>query len=153
MRGMLFLLPVSLTLVALTASAASAQACIDMVRALGERHGVATDPPTLSFDRGAPGSESSVSTRELALSGGVVEPPRVQDKAVIAPPPGAGATMPTLPDVTPSRDGAVETSRERAVDRMTLHALLVAARGEAESGNEQGCLEGLAKAKQLDQPG
>ncbi len=156
MRGTLILLPVGLTLVALMASAASAQSCIDTVRALGEWHGIATDPPTLSADRNAPGSEAGVSTRELGRSGGVIEPPLVHDKAVIAPPPGTDAAMPTLPKITPSPPspaGGSETPKEQAVDRMTLQALLVAARAEAERGNEQGCLEGLAKVKRLDQHG
>lgn len=151
-----FLLTVSLTLVAAMAGTASAQACIDRVRDLGERHGIVTDPPTLSPDGSAPGSKSGVSTRDLGLSGGVVEPPRVQDRAVIAPPPGVGAAMPTLPDVTPSppsRAGGEETATARAVDRTTLQALLMAARAEAERGNEQGCLEGLAKAQRLDRHG
>lgn len=151
MRQTLVFLSVGLALAALTTSAASAQTCINKVRALGERHGIASDPPSLSADRSASGGESGVSTRELALSGGVIEPPRVQDKTMIAQPSGTGATMATLPDVTPSRTDGTETSRERAVDRMTLQALLVAARAEPERGNEQGCLEGLARAKQLDQ--
>ena len=144
----------SLTLVAAMAGTASAQSCIDRVRELGARHGIVTDPPTFSLDRSAPGSESGVSTRQLGRSGGVVEPPRVQDKAVIAPPPAAGAAMPTLPDVTPappSNPRGAETAR--AVDRTTLQALLMAARAQAERGNEQGCLDGLAKAQQLDHQG
>jgi hypothetical protein len=74
----------------------------------------------------------------LAASGGVVEPPAVQDKSVISPPAGQRSLMPTMPDVVPDKP--------QAANRTALQAILVAARAEAERNNEAGCREGLARA-------
>jgi hypothetical protein len=79
--------------------------------------------------------------RDLSDSGGVIEPPAVQDKSVIAPPAGQASPMPTLPDVTPDK--------ARAANRTALQAILVAARAEAERNNEAGCREGLARAAKV----
>lgn len=48
--------------------------------------------------------------------------------------------MPTVPDVT---------RNDKAPDRTALQAALMAARAQAERGNEEGCLEALARAKSL----
>jgi hypothetical protein len=122
---------------------AAAAGCLDRVKALAAELGLSTDPPTV-----APDSGPRLSPDQLGRSGGVIEPPPVQDRSVIAPPPSAGATMPTLPNVTGG-----PPQEARAVERTTLQALLVAARGEAERGNEPGCIEALAKARKLAEKG
>lgn len=119
------------------AGTAAAESCLNEVLGIAVRYRVATDPPTV-----APGGNPDVTTRDLARSGGVIEPPRVQDKSVIQPSPGQHYAMPTIPDVTPKQDLA-------AADRTTLQAVLVAARAQAERGNEAGCREGLAKARKI----
>lgn len=133
------LLLASLALLAIWPDAAAA-ACLDDVKALAAERGISTDPPTVT-----PGSGGGGPTPEqMARSGGVIEPPPVRDRSVVTPPPAAGAAMPTLPDITPG------PPREAvATDRATLQALLVAARAQAERGNESGCLTGLAKAREL----
>lgn len=120
---------------------AAAAACLDEVKALAADRGVSTDPPTV-----APEGGTKPTPDQMARSGGVIEPPPVQDRSVITPPPSAGAAMPTLPNITtgPPKEAA-------AAERTTLQALLVAARAEAERGNERGCLEGLAKAQKLEE--
>ena len=120
---------------------AAAAACLDEVKALAAERSISTDPPTVR-----PRGGTKPTPEQMGRSGGVIEPPPMQDRSLIAPPPSAGAAMPTLPDIKPG-----PSKEAPAVDRTTLQALLVAARAEAERGNEQGCLEGLAKARKLEE--
>jgi hypothetical protein len=130
---------------------AAAAACLDQVRELAQSQNISTDPPTASPDK-APG----VTSRELGRSGGVIEPPPTSDRSVIAPPATTDSRMPTMPDVTP-RPAAPsdpqtvkkEAGKDRAADRTALQALLVAARAEAERGQEAHCLDALEKARKL----
>ena len=136
--------------------AAAAESCLDQVRQLAERHGITTDPPVATPDRGAPNRPPGTNSQELGRSGGVITPPQTQDRSVIAPPPNAANRMPTMPDVTPSpapgtSPGVKDGNKEGASDRTTLQALLVAARAEAERGREDSCLDRLAKARELEQ--
>jgi len=122
----------------LSGQSAAAESCIDQVQALGRQHAMKTAPPTA-----APG-KGDVRTRDLARSGGVIAPPPVQDKSVITPAPDKHDPMPTIPDVTSRKqqDGP-------EADHSGLQAALVAARAQAERGDEKGCLEALARAKTL----
>lgn len=130
---------------------AAAEGCLDQVRELAATHNIATDPPTASPDK-AP----SVTSRELGRSGGVIEPPATSDRSVIAPPATTESRMPTMPDVTP-KPGTPPTQqaapnaamKDRAADRTALQALLVAARAEAERGQEANCVDTLKKAREL----
>ena len=110
---------------------------------LARRHNISTDPPTATPDKPIPGKPAEVTPRELGRSGGVVEPPPVRDKGVIAPPPDNRSAMPTMPDV------GSDQRQAPAADRTTLQAILVAARGEAERGNEAGCREALGRAAKV----
>lgn len=130
---------------------AAADSCLDQVRELARNQNISTDPPTASPDK-AP----SVTSRELGRSGGVIEPPATSDHSVIAPPATTDNRMPTMPDVTqkpgtpPSPQAARDEARkESAADRTALQAVLVAARAEAERGQEANCLDGLKKAREL----
>lgn len=149
------LLLASLALLVLWPDAAAAESCLDQVRQLAERHGVATDPPVATPDRSTPNRSPGTNSQELGRSGGVIAPPQTEDRSVIVPPPSADNRMPTMPDVTPPRQGAPSSTKdgdkEVASDRTTLQALLVAARAEAERGREDGCLDRLAKARELEQ--
>ena len=118
---------------------AAAESCLDQVRALAAAHQIATDPPTASPDK-APGP--GVTSRELGRSGGVIEPPATSDRSVIAPPAATDSRMPTLPDVT-------EKAGPPPPQRVALQALLVAARAEAERGQEANCVDTLKKAREL----
>ncbi len=142
---------------------AAADGCLDRVRELARSQDISTDPPTASPDKapgapGAPGQGTNpgVTSRELGKSGGVIEPPATADRSVITPPATTDSRMPTLPDVTPKQGmpAAPDTTRkedrkEAAVDRTALQALLVAARAEAERGQEANCLDTLEKARKL----
>ena len=130
---------------------AAAEGCLDQVRELARSQNISTDPPTASPDK-APG----VTSRELGRSGGVIEPPATSDRSVIAPPATTDNRMPTMPDVTqkpgppPTQQAARDEARkDSAADRTALQAVLVAARAEAERGQEANCLDGLKKARQL----
>ena len=128
---------------ALIPAPAVAEGCLDRVRELARSQKISTDPPTASPDKapGAPGQGTGpgATSRELGRSGGVIEPPATADRSVITPPATTDSRMPTMPDVTP----------KPAADRTALQALLVAARAEAERGQEAGCLDALEKARKL----
>ncbi|WP_395714809.1 hypothetical protein [Reyranella sp.] len=115
---------------------AVAESCREQVLRIAKAHDLATDPPTVPRK-----GNKDVTPRDLAESGGVVEPPAVEDKSVISPPIGQRSPMPTMPDVVPDKP--------QAANRTTLQAILVAARAEAERNNEAGCREGLARAAQI----
>jgi len=141
---------------------AAAEGCLEQVRTLASRQNIATDPPTASPDK-APGVTSrelgrsgGVTSRELGRSGGVIEPPATSDRSVIAPPAATGSRMPTMPDITQKPDTPLspraarnEAQKDSAADRTALQAVLVAARAEAERGQEANCLDGLEKARQI----
>lgn len=119
---------------------AVAETCLERVLEVSARYGVTTDPPTAG-----PG-DSDVTARDLAKSGSVIEPERTKDRAVVAPPPGKSYRMPTLPDV--------KTNQEfPGVDLTALQAVLVAARAQAERGNQAGCRATLAKANTIVERG
>ncbi|MFN4018446.1 MAG: hypothetical protein ACK4JB_24130 [Reyranella sp.] len=116
---------------------AAAEGCLDQVQDLARAHNVSTDPPTASPDQ-----SPSVTSRELSRSGGVIEPPATSDRSVISPPATVDSRMPTMPDVT-DKPGTPPPQRA------ALQALLVAARAEAERGQEANCVDTLKKAREL----
>lgn len=122
-----------LAILAIGTDGAAADSCRDEVLRIAKAHDLSTDPPTRPKD-----GNRNVTSRELADSGRVVEPPAVQDKSVISPPAGQRSLMPTMPDAVPDKP--------QAANRTALQAILVAARAEAERNNEAGCREGLARA-------
>lgn len=142
---------------------AAAEGCLDQVRELAKSQNISTDPPTASPDKapGAPGQGTGpgVTSRELGRSGGVIEPPATSDRSVITPPATTDNRMPTMPDVTPkpatpspqgqTRGAQEQAKKDDAADRTVLQAVLVAARAEAERGQEANCLDGLKKAREL----
>ena len=135
---------------------AAAEGCLDQVRELARSQNISTDPPTASPDRSSPERAPGVTSRELGRSGGVIEPPATSDRSVITPPGTTDSRMPTMPDVTrtpgppPTQEAARdEAKKERAADRTALQALLVAARAEAERGQEANCVDTLKKAREL----
>lgn len=140
---------------ALWPGVAAAEGCLDKVRALAQAQNISTDPPTASPDTASPDRGPGVTSRELGRSGGVIEPPATSDRSVITPPASTDSRMPTMPDVTPkpapptqpsTRD---EAKKDGAADRTALQALLVAARAEAERGQEANCVDTLKKAREL----
>jgi hypothetical protein len=155
-----FSAPITVLALALMPGTAVAEGCLDKVRELARSHNISTDPPTASPDRapGAPGQGTGpgVTSRDLGRSGGVIEPPATSDRSVIKPPATTDSRMPTMPDVTPKQAapaspeaGKDAAQKDRAADRTALQALLVAARAEAERGQEAGCFDALEKARQL----
>lgn len=132
-------------LAGLSVATASAGTCLAEVRALAAEHGIAVDPPNVPKDDAGNG----VTSKELSRSGGVIEPPRVNDPAVIEPPGGVRYGMPTMPD----RGG--NTPRGRAVSprgpekRALLESILMSARAEALRGDEASCYRQFRKAQDL----
>lgn len=130
-----------LAVLVLNAATAAADTCLDQVRDLASQHGTPSKPPTA-----APDGKGSVTTQDLARSGGVITPPPVQDKSVITPPSTGVDRMPTVPDIAPQAKQQQDTP---ATDRTKLQAALTAARAQAERGDEKGCQEALARARTL----
>lgn len=126
------ILAILLSIAPLAASAA--EGCLDRTRAMASRLALSIDPPG-PVDTGRPG--------------GIIEPPRTRDPAVVRPDPNQRSAMPTLPDITPGPprpDADVPLSPS---DRAALQATLIAARSHALAGREQECLERLAKAREF----
>lgn len=156
---MRFSAPIAVLALILAPGVAAAEGCLDQVRELAKSQNISTDPPTASPDKppGVPGASGpGVTSRDLGRSGGVIEPPPTSDRSVITPPATTDNRMPTMPDVTqkpgtpPTQEAAKdEAKKDSAADRTALQAVLVAARAEAERGQEANCLDGLEKARQL----
>jgi hypothetical protein len=121
------------------AGTAAAESCLDRVLGIAARYGVATDPPTVGP------RDSDVTARDLGRSGGIIEPEQLKNRTVIAPPRGNSYGMPTLPDVS--------KHDVPGVDLMALQSVLVAARAQAERGNEAGCWATLAKVSTIVERG
>ncbi len=123
---------------------------------MAESYGLSSKPPTATPDsKRGPG----ITTGDLARSNGVIKPPPVTDRSVIAPPANADPGMQTVPDTTAAPkvpnfggetpNGAIERGARAGRDRTALQAALTAARDSAERGDEQACQESLAKARQI----
>lgn len=123
-----------------SATPASAETCLEQVRRLARDHNLSIDPPNIASKQ-APGSLSS---RDLGQSGGLIEPPPTPDTSVIEPPGGVRYPMPTVPDITPGKPLSPS-------DLAILESILIAARAEAERGQETDCFERLGKARQFIQ--
>jgi hypothetical protein len=137
----------AIALLVVGAGVAMADACLDDVRRLGDTYGLAIDPP----DAPSKDQPRAPSSKDLAESGGVVEPPVTPDASVISPPRDTDSRMPTAPKVAPEskKQGSTAPSGPSAADRSALQALLVAARDQARRGREDDCRESLQKARQL----
>ena len=120
--------------------AAARATCLEQVHELAKQQHVTSDPPTASPQEGG------VTSKELRDSGGVIKPPPVADQSVISPPPKSADRMPTMPDVSRAPKGS---SKDEATQRTSLQSLLIAARAQAERGEEAQCLEQLQKAREL----
>lgn len=126
-------------------STASAGTCIEQVRRMANEYGIAVDPPN------APKSDmkNGVTSKELKKSGGVIEPPQVNDPAVIEPPGGVRYGMPTMPNVADKTPKAEKHSSLDAEQTALLESILVAARSEALRGSEEDCYKQVRKAQDL----
>jgi hypothetical protein len=127
--------------------AAAAQTCLDDVRRLGDTYGLAVDPP----DAPSKAQPRAPSSRDLAQSGGVVEPPPTPDASVISPPRNGDSRMPTAPKVAPDskKQGSASPNGLSAADLSMLQSILVAARDQARRGHDDDCRESLQKARRL----
>jgi len=116
-------------LLVLGSGAAGAETCLDEARRLGDTYGLAIDPP----DAPSKDQPRAPSSRDLAQSGGVVEPPPTPDASVISPPRNTDSHMPTAPKVAPDskRQGGASPNGLSAADLSMLHSILVAAHDQA----------------------
>jgi hypothetical protein len=137
----------AILLLALWSGAAVAETCLDEVRRLGETYRLAVDPP----DAPSKDQPRAPSSKELAQSGGVIEPPLTPDASVISPPRDTDSRVPTAPKVTPDskKPEGANPSGLTASDLSMLQSILVAARDQARRGREDDCRESLQKARRL----
>lgn len=137
----------ALALIVLSAAPVRAGSCLDQVNELAAAHELTVDPPNVT--RREPGE----GPRDLGKSGGVIEPPKIDDPAVIKPPPGVQYGMPTMPDVKPNAPSATPPNGTKqglnAQDIAILESILVAARDEAQRGEEAGCFRKLQMAQEF----
>lgn len=125
-------------------TAAVAESCLEQAQRLAGEFDLSIDPP-----EARPGRDSdTVTSEDLAESGGVIEPPPARDEAVIEAPERARNGMPTVPDIRP--DATPPRGGPDALDppaRVTLQSILTAARAEARRGREEDCFARLNEAK------
>ncbi|BAI73091.1 hypothetical protein AZL_024530 [Azospirillum sp. B510] len=155
---------------------AAQEGCAAMVERFAADLGLSTAPPPVavpgppglsgSTPRDEPGSGSGgrgaqgPDSERLAQSGGMVAPPAVDDRSVIAPP-SIGSTMPTAPavgpqagsraapDSGPGGSGGGDGLMGQAARNAQLESLVTAARGAARDGDETRCMTSLDDARRL----
>jgi len=125
---------------ALWSTSVAGATCLEQVNDLAKQHHLSTVPPR------ADAQDGGVTSRQLRESGGVIKPPPVADQSVVQAPPKSADRMPTLPDVSTAPKGS---TKDEAAERTSLQALLIAARAQAERGEETQCLDQLHKAHEL----
>lgn len=136
---------IGLLLAGLHVSTASAGTCLAAVRALADAHGIAIDPPNAP----KPDAGNGVTSKELSESGGVIEPPKVDDPAVIEPPGGVRYGMPTMPEHGGKEPRGEAVSPLGPEKLALLESILLAARSEALQGDEDDCYRQFRKAQDL----
>ncbi len=144
-----FLLPLAAGLVAAgwPGVSTAADSCLVRVEQFAQERGLSIDPPDAVPN--SPGTAATPDT--LGKSGGVIEPPPSQDKAVIEPRGDVHYGMPTMPEI-PSQakpGGGTAGDAKSASHQALLESALIAAKSEAERGNEKDCFERLQQAEQL----
>jgi hypothetical protein len=144
-----FLLPLAAGLMAVGWSGLSPAAgtCLGKVEQFAQERGLSIDPPDAAPN--GPGAAPTPDT--LGKSGGVIEPPPSQDKSVLEPRGDIHYGMQTMPEVPPQAKpgGGAPGEAKSASDQALLESALIAAKSEAERGNEKDCLERLRQAEQL----
>jgi hypothetical protein len=125
----------------------AAGSCLGRIERFAQERGLSIDPPDAVPN--SPGKAPTPDT--LGRSGGVIEPPPSKDKAVIKPRGDIHYGMPTMPEVPPQAKpgGGTAGEAKSASDQALLESALIAAKSEAERGNEKDCLERLQQAEQL----
>ena len=131
----------------MSATPVSAETCMEEVQRLADVYGLVVDPPDIPSAQ----SQDPLTSQDLAESGGLIEPPPTGDRLVIEPPDSATPRMPTVPDITPGSPPAdkVGANALTPTDVAILQSMLIAARGEAERGQEADCFERLQKAQKF----
>ena len=140
-------LKMAIVLLVLSPGAAMAETCLAEVQRIGDTYGLDIDPP----DAPSKTQPRAPTPKDLAQSGGVVEPPPTPDASVISPPRDADSRMPTAPKVAPDskKPGGASPNGLSATDLTMLQSILVAARDQARRGREDDCRESLQKARRL----
>lgn len=142
---------------------AAAQGCADRVERFAAAQNLTpTIPPTGRAPQESTGSSGpategtgtgSATPERLNQSGGVMLPPATGDQAVIEPPRGGTANMPTAPNVVPAPGAGAQPptggGMPQAARRAQVDSLVTAARQAALSGDEARCEDSLSQAMDL----
>jgi hypothetical protein len=124
-------------IVAVAASEARAQTCSDEIALLAKQYSLKADLPQ------APSSGSM----------GVIAPPEVGAARVLDPP-RQDDPMVTTPEVRPqTQSGETPNADLDAAKHARMQGLLDAARDAQKRGDEQACLDRVAKARAIPEPG
>jgi len=138
----------ALGIAAAPVSAVSAGTCLDQVTQFAQAHKLNVDLPDVAEGGPAAGPGAG----DLGKSGGVIEPPQVNDPAVIEPRGDVRYGMPTVPDLPSDAPPEITNGTSKqlgARDLAVLESMLVAARAEAQRGNEADCFKRLQMAKKF----
>jgi hypothetical protein len=146
-----------------TGQGATGGTCGDLIDRFAAAHDLSADTPPTATPPGTAGSsgeaDGTVTSRELARSGGVITPPAVGDTPVIDPPRPRVETMPTAPAIRPEAGPTGEAQPQaggamgQAAVRAQMEALVTAGRAAARRGDEGQCMDSLNKARRLSETG
>jgi hypothetical protein len=136
-----------------------AQTCDNEIALLAQQYALSTDLPKAQPEPGQSSGSVGVPPQDLAKSGGVVAPPDGARGRVLDPP-RQDDPMVTTPEVRPQTQSGESPSSEKtprsaldAAQRAQMQGLLDAARAALKRGDEAECLDRVARARTIPEPG
>jgi hypothetical protein len=150
-----------LTLAAPPANAAKILSCAAEIDLLAHQYGLAAQLPKAGpppSDKEAPSSQSqNITPDDLKRSQGVIAPEADPPARVISPDKDIDPQMPKAEAQNEAQNeaGRDAAARDRldAAKRTQMQGLVDAARQEHQRGNEKECLERIAQARAIPEPG
>jgi hypothetical protein len=137
-----------------------AQTCENEIALLAQQYALSSElPKAQQPEQGQSSGSIGVPPQDLAKSGGVVAPPDGARGRVLDPP-RQDDPMVTTPEVRPQTQGGESPSSEKtprsaldATQRAQMQGLLDAARAAQKRGDEAECLDRIARARTIPEPG
>jgi hypothetical protein len=137
-------------------AAAQAQNCSDEIGLFAQQYGLSADLPQTQPNQAPPNSSGSrdISPDDLSRSGGVVAPSSNPHARIIEPNQDVDPKM-SKSEAHPvgPQGGPADRSHLVAAKRAQMQGLLDAARAAGKRGDEKECLERLALARTIPEPG
>ena len=137
-----------------------AQSCESEMALLTQQYALSSElPKAQSQERDQSSGSVGVRSQDLAKSGGVIAPPEGARGRVLDPP-RQDDPMVTTPKVRPQTQSGESPSSEKtprsaldAAQRAQMQGLLDAARDAQSRGDETECLDRVARARAIPEPG